>query len=95
MRLVLRDLRAATVKSPPDAKVYFGFDGQILRIEPPTGVIGLAGTGPAWPFRISVVVASLDALPNRLMHPAISLSFWDGRLEIGSRRFPAEQEGTE
>lgn len=92
MRLALRKLRAALTMSPPKGMVHFGFDGEILKIETSGELIAVPGTGRAWPFRVSVPVAKLEDLPKRLIQPSIPVSYWEGRLILGNRGFPAEQE---
>ena len=90
MRLALQKLRAVLTVSPSREMIHFGFDGAILKIETVGELIVVPGTGRAWPFRVSVPAAKLEGLPNRLMQPSISVSYWEGMLTLGNRRFPAE-----
>lgn len=92
MRLALQKLRSALRRSPPEGVVYFGFDGEILKIETAGELIALPGTGHAWPFRISTPAAKLEGLPKRLVQPSICVSYWEGTLTLGNRGFPAERE---
>ncbi|TVQ99294.1 MAG: hypothetical protein EA399_07835 [Desulfovibrionales bacterium] len=92
MRLALQKLRLALTLLPPDEMVYFGFDGEILKIETTEGLIAMPGVGIAWPLRASVSAAKLVNLPRRLTVPSISVSYWEGNLRLGNHMFQAEQE---
>lgn len=89
MRLALRKLRVALTMSPPKGMVHFGFDGEILKIQTSGELIAVPGAGRAWPLRVSVPAAKLEDLPKRLIQPSIPVSYWESRLTLGNRGFPA------
>ena len=91
MRVAFQKLRSALTESSSQEPVNFRFDGEILKIETSGELIAVPGIGKPWPFGICVPQMKLDHLPKRLMRQSVSVSYWEDKLTLGNRGFPAER----
>ena len=83
-------LREAAASASEDAHCLIHFDGSTVRFELPakTYLVQADGSEP-WPHAVLVSLRELQALPQRWMQSTINVSYWDGQVTIGNRRFAA------
>lgn len=86
-RMVLKTLRTALEKVSGDADVLFHFDGEALKIRCGEESIAAAATGKAWTECYVLKARELGELPNRLTRLQVTVSIWQGFLEIANRRY--------
>lgn len=90
MKPLGKALREAAASATDDEPCLIYFNGYTVRFELPakTYLVQADGSKP-WPHAVLVSLRDLAALPQRWMQCAISVSYWDGHLTIGNRRFAA------
>ena len=65
-KVVIKRLKAYSLKTEVDFVIYFSFDGELLRIEYEDHKEILSGTGKAWDTSAKILSVELDKLPKRL-----------------------------
>lgn len=83
-------LREAAASAAEDELCLIYFDGHTVRFElsAKTYLVQADGSVP-WPHASLVALRALAALPQRWMQSSISVSYWEGHITIGNRRFAA------
>lgn len=83
-------LREAAASAAEDERCLIHFDGCTVRFELPAKTyLVQADASEPWPQAWQVPLRDLAALPQRWMQSSISVSYWDGHITIGNRRFAA------
>ena|GEM_PF-1688634 len=83
-------LREAATSAAEDESCLIHFDGHAIRFALPAKTYLVQADGSeSWPHASLVALRDLAALPQRWMQSTISVSFWDGHITIGNRRFAA------
>jgi hypothetical protein len=93
LRLALRTLMEHVAILPDDVDVAFSFDGSVFSIRCAERIIALAGEGPPWGVRFTVLASALRCLPKRhLMDQHVDVSIWKSRLTLGPWSYPGTVE---
>lgn len=87
-RLPNKTLRLAALEAGPDLHANVSFDGEVLKITLPRGLVAVPASGDAWPTPVTVRLASLRHLPQRLVDPSLEVAVHGGHLLVGRLRVP-------
>lgn len=87
-RVALRKLAEEISRSDDDTAIGLHFDGEILRIHCPSGLIAVPASGKPWESHYAIRTGVIRRLPKRLMGPTVAFSIWDSALKIERRVYP-------
>lgn len=91
-KLVFSGLQSNLANVKDETTVAFEFDGKSLTICCLEWLVAIPATGKPWPECYRVKAELLRDLPKRIRQHGITVSVWDGNLEIGNRRYPVITE---
>lgn len=91
-RLPNKTLRLAALEAGPEVHAHVSFDGEVLKVTLPYGLVAVPASGDAWPSPVTVRLASLRHLPQRLADPSLEVAVHGGHLLIGRLRVPVLEE---
>lgn len=93
LRLALNSLSEIISDANEQELVEFAFDGSVLKILCSGQVVAIPGEGKPWISTFTIAAGTLGNLPKRLMRDPLVVSFWRGRLHLGSYCYDGVKEG--
>jgi hypothetical protein len=86
-RPMLKKLAEFAARMGEEEKVWFSFDGEVLKIRCGRELLAAAAKGRPWTEEFGIKPARLTKLPRRLTRPTVWFESWENRFNIGDRRY--------
>lgn len=82
LRQALNAIKTHISNCPVDARIVFGFDGQLLTFRGENWIAPIPATGTVWPNQYEILVSNLH-IPPRLMQEKLVVEVWEENLRLG------------
>lgn len=86
-RPLLKNLAKITEEMPPEEKVWFSFDGEVIKIRAGKELLALAAKGKPWFNRYGLDALQLTKPPRRLPKESVWFENWEDYFTIAGCRY--------
>jgi hypothetical protein len=86
-RPLLKNLAKIAEQMPPEEKVWFSFDGEVLKIKAGKELLALAANGKPWSNRYGLKAAQLSKPTRRMPGDRVWFESWDDHFTIARCRY--------
>ena len=86
-RVALKELSRHLANAENAERVFFSFDGEVLKVRCGINLVAVPAKGAAWTNKYAIEAHALRLLPKRLMRDPIEVSLWEFGLIISGCRY--------